>query len=467
MISEAIHKARDLHSRPLVAAGVVAGVLGTNALLAVRGARSPMFALVFTGLLVLLALVLPNLGRGIVILMLAPAVIDFSIGTGTQSRINLAMLLTAFLVVVWVVRMLIIEKKVWLVPSPANLPLIAFALMALVSLLAGNAFWDWTVPRQSNILMVQFAAWALIALSVGAFLWSAAVLRTRRLLQVVVASGVVLSILAVGNAVLIQIGLLKTYFFLPGVNSINGMWMATLAYAQLLFNGELTKGQKLACVTAVVAWVYWGVVMISWVSGWLPLLVALLLLSHFRSKRALLLALVGLAIAAALGWGYLNQHLITDARVSGTLERPQIWRDTASIGLQQPLLGVGPANYSHYMSRYAPWQLWISHTNYIDIFNEMGIVGLGLFIWAVVALLVAMFRSRQKLRVGFDLAYLNGVIAGFGGILVGCIAGDWLIPFVYNIGFKGFPYTVYSWLMLGGATGLQYMYRCEATNILQ
>ena len=51
---------------------------------------------------------------------------------------------------------------------------------------------------------------------------------------------------------------------------------------------------------------------------------------------------------------------------------------------------------------------------------------------------------------GFSNAYVVGAMGGLVGMLIAGMLGDWVIPFVYNVGLKGFRASVLGWIFLGG-----------------
>lgn len=69
---------------------------------------------------------------------------------------------------------------------------------------------------------------------------------------------------------------------------------------------------------------------------------------------------------------------------------------------------------------------------------------MGLFAW----------RLRQRVTDGFARAYTTAAIGGIVGMLVAGVLGDWVIPFVYNIGLAGFRSAILGWLFLGGVIAL-------------
>ncbi len=44
------------------------------------------------------------------------------------------------------------------------------------------------------------------------------------------------------------------------------------------------------------------------------------------------------------------------------------------------------------------------------------------------------------------------------GTMVAAVLGDWVLPFVYNVGFNGFRASVLGWLFLGGLVALANIY---------
>jgi len=92
-----------------------------------------------------------------------------------------------------------------------------------------------------------------------------------------------------------------------------------------------------------------------------------------------------------------------------------------------------------------------THSNYVDILAETGIVGFGLYLWLFGVLLVEGYRLCRRLegRGDFAEAMANVAFAGTLACLVVMGFGDWLIPFAYTQTINSFGYEVYSWLFMG------------------
>jgi hypothetical protein len=95
-----------------------------------------------------------------------------------------------------------------------------------------------------------------------------------------------------------------------------------------------------------------------------------------------------------------------------------------------------------------------SHNNYIDILAQIGIFGLVFFMWWLWEIGKVGLRLLPRAPEGFERAYVIGALCGLAGTLVAAFLGDWVIPFVYNVGLIGFRSAVFGWLFLGGLVAL-------------
>ena len=95
--------------------------------------------------------------------------------------------------------------------------------------------------------------------------------------------------------------------------------------------------------------------------------------------------------------------------------------------------------------------------NYVDLFAHGGILGLILFAWFSVEVAQLGLRLRRRYTAGFAAGYVNAMLAAGAGALVIMLLADWILPFVYNIGFPGFQASVLVWLFMGGLVALENM----------
>ena len=98
-----------------------------------------------------------------------------------------------------------------------------------------------------------------------------------------------------------------------------------------------------------------------------------------------------------------------------------------------------------------------SHNNYVDLFSQGGIVGLALFFWFSIEVIRLGRQLRARFTSGFAAGYVNAMLAAWIGAMTVMLFADWIVPFVYNIGFLGFQASVLIWLFLGGLVALEQM----------
>jgi hypothetical protein len=214
----------------------------------------------------------------------------------------------------------------------------------------------------------------------------------------------------------------------------------------------------LLCLCAVA--LYRGLFLAtSWVSGWLPPLVAAGVILLFRFPRTAiglgLLALpAGFYLAAqALGLLMINEQY-------SYVTRLEAWSVLWQLVQKSPLIGLGPANYYYYTLLYPllGWHVsFSSHNNYLDILMQAGFLGLLAFSWFVFEITRLMLRLRHQVPPGFARAYVIGALGGLAGTLLAGMFADWFIPFAYNIGLRGFRSSFLLWFFLGGALALARM----------
>jgi hypothetical protein len=78
-----------------------------------------------------------------------------------------------------------------------------------------------------------------------------------------------------------------------------------------------------------------------------------------------------------------------------------------------------------------------------------------LLLWFCFEVGRAAVRLRSRVVSGFAAGYVNGMLAAGAGAMVIMALADWVLPFIYNIGFQGFQASVLVWLFIGGLVALE------------
>lgn len=446
-------------------------ILGAAAISFVAPRQGLLLILVCLGGVVLLQR--PHLG--LLIIIPSALVVRFELGTGTEIALNAVTLLTPALFGLWLLDGLRQHRLNWTV-SRVNRPLILFLLAGLLSLLLGNILWDPAIPKSSSFWLVQLAQWGIFALAAMALWLMANLVQDQVNLQrfvkfyLVVAGGLALLY------VIPEVGV-HVNNFTTGVLGRSSFWLLLTAVAggQLVFNHRLSSGWRffIVCILgAVLVYAFywdrstistWGsVVMVGGILAWL----------RWPHLRWLAIFLLVIAIVSGLFFSVLYEFAGGDDEwdESGG-SRLTLIRRVIEVTLRNPITGLGPAAYRLYAGA-RPLQygraLWLapminSHNNYVDLFAHTGLLGLGLFLWFAGEVGLLGWRLSRRYREGFIGGYVNGMTAAWIGSLGLMLLADWILPFVYNIGFVGFQASILVWTFLGGLVAVE---QWESTGTL-
>jgi len=443
---------------------VCAGVLALAFLLGQRA--SPLWLeLLVTGMGGLVVLAYPSLIPAV--LVAAALLSPITLNTGTDVTLNAVSLLIPVSTAIWLLNMLR-RRNTRFADSRANRPLMLFLLANLLSLLIGRATWDPTVPISNNFLLVQLAQWAIFAFSAAAFWLAANLVKSQSHLWRLTA----LCLLLLGGAAIMS--------FMPGLGRLVGRipagsfgrvlllaLLTGLGGGQLLFNRELSPAWRIFLAATLLAGTASAfIVLREMVAAWLAVIAALGTLFFLRFQR--LRWLMTLLVLAAAVTGLLIPSVYEFAggeeewQISGA-SRLVLTKRTLDVTLRNPITGLGPAAYRPYAAM-EPLKYrggyWIrprvnSHNNYVDIFSQAGLLGLGLFLWFMVAVARMAWRLGLRFRNGFSAGYINGILAVWVACMVNMLLADVFLPFVYNVGFPGFQASVLVWLFMGGLVALE------------
>jgi O-antigen ligase len=379
-----------------------------------------------------------------VAILFSAAFIPFNLPTGRGSPIVASLLLSMGLVGLWVLRMMLIEKKITLKSSPVNLPTIGFVAITMVSLAWSNIFRDPSVSVPNIFIFVQLGAAGVMVMSPVVSL----------LVGNTITNGRQLKIIAVIMMLIGLIGLVENFLNINLYTVIVGLtslWVVALAVSFTFFDQTMSKLIKIGLMVMAGLWVLWNLVLnLNWYAGWLPGIVALGVIAFFRSKRLLIVFTVLVLAYIAINYTVIAQN-ISFKQVNDGNTRMDAWLVNWNVTSQHLFFGTGPAGYAAYYMALDPNRAMATHNNYIDIISETGVTGLVLYLWLFGAFVWQGYRVVKRLKGRKDFYEALGISA-FAG-LIGCIVimafGDWLIPFAYTQTIAGYNYTVYSWIFMG------------------
>jgi hypothetical protein len=408
-----------------------------------------LFLLVIGGLSGLVILRWPALS--LIVTILGGIFIPFTGPSGT----NVAVLGVALAIGLWVFEMIVKNRKIEILHSRTFAPVIAFILFSSASFLIGQI--PWFVFANQAPVDAQLGGFAIFILSFGMFIVVPHLIRDIRWLEVITWMFIVCGTVYIAGRT-IRLGFIDRIFYWGfSAGSLFWTWLVALTFGQFAFNRKLNPLIRLVLGGVLMATFYVAIVQAyDWKSGWLPPLAAVAAIIGIRFWRKLIyfspLALIPLI--------YLIQSSIGSDEYSwGT--RIDAWIIVLQIARASPIFGLGFANYYWYTPLFPirGWRVsFNSHSQYVDLIAQTGILGLLCFLWVFWEVGKLGWKLREMVPNGFSRGYVYGTLGGVVGTLVAAALVDWVLPFTYNIGFNGFRASILGWMFMGGLVSLEQLF---------
>lgn len=168
--------------------------------------------------------------------------------------------------------------------------------------------------------------------------------------------------------------------------------------------------------------------------GWLGLTISFAILTAFALRRKIVpRAQLCLGLSGLAGLLILFNSLAENAIVGrltrsdggSALSRLPLMRGALRIIADHPLLGSGLNNYEHTIRAYdltgeytLAGQLVIVHNLFLLLAAEVGLIGLGLFVWLLIALARQGLQAVKQRRVSLAVAVIVGLLAAGQHLLI-------------------------------------------------
>lgn len=121
------------------------------------------------------------------------------------------------------------------------------------------------------------------------------------------------------------------------------------------------------------------------------------------------------------------------------VERMAHWQAGLEMGLDHPVVGVGPGNYEEAYPSYfiEPWAepLGHAHNYYVNIFAEMGVVGLAAFLAFIAAIFVRIIQGIRRVGRGDDISRA-ALVGALGAAVAFSVHNTFDNMFVHGIGVQ-------------------------------
>ncbi|MCC6456195.1 MAG: O-antigen ligase family protein [Caldilineaceae bacterium] len=373
---------------------------------------------------------------------------------GTSNNFNPTVLLLVFLAALWLFDLIVHKQLLEAYQTRPVRPLLYLMGVTFLAFVIGQLHW-FSVPPAP--LDAQLAGVAVFVLSGSAFLMVAVYIRELRWLQWMVWLLVIIGSIYLLGRVPRPIRAVMSFFPWGSTSCLFFLWFTAHVFSQLLLNRSLGT-VRLALLAVVLGASLYAVLVqtYDWKSGWIPVLVVMAAIVGLRWPRLL----VFMGIAGLLMSPFLISKLISGDQYSYST-RVDAWRIMFDIIKVNPIIGLGPSNYYGYSALYSIRGYSVSfnsHNQYIDLVAQTGILGLACYLWFFWEVGKLGWRLRHRVPEGFAQAYLYGSLGGLCAMLVAGVLGDWVLPFVYNVGLVGMRSSLLGWLFLGGIISLERLY---------
>ena len=368
---------------------------------------------------------------------------------------NASVLLIILLVFLWIMDMFVVKRQFWFVYSRPIRPILYFLATSVVAFAVGQISW-FSFASQAP-LKTQLGGFAIYFLLPLTTFITPNLIKDMYWLKVVFWTFIGLSMVYVTGRALGLSFADRIYQHGYIANSMLWTWLVSLIFSQVIYNHELKWRPRALLIIFVIVIFYVDISQnYDWKSGWVPAVVAAAALVGLRFKK---LAVFAIPFVFAVGV-YLASDLIAGEAWSwGT--RLDAWIVVLNISSVSPLVGVGFANYYWYARVFSIRGYSISfnsHSQFIDLIAQTGILGLLCFFWILFEVSRLAWDLSQRLNDGFARGYAYGVLVGVLGSLMAAFLVDWVLPFAYNIGLDGVRASILPWIFFGGLISIEQIY---------
>ena len=411
-----------------------------------------LFAVAVPGALLLLRQ--PQIG--IAGLVVAALVVPLTLNTGTESRINAPMMLIVALTGLWLFDMIINQRKIVFMRDRSLLALLAMVIVAMLAFVGGQL--PWFLQAEGASVSAQMGGLFLFVFAVLVYAWVGHHLRELKWLKLAVWVFIILGFLNVIGLTFPSLRWLTSYFPRPiAAGSLFWVWLGVMAFSQMLMNRDLHWRWRIGLALGLSVVLYFAVVVnYDWKSGFVPTVIAIAFVLGMRYPRLIVAAvLLGLTPLVSLTGEIIESDLYSfETRV-------EAWEILWEIIKVNPLFGLGPSNYYFYTPLFSIRGYYVSfnsHNQYVDVVAQIGLLGLICFLWFFWEIGKIGWGLMKRAPEGFEKAFVFGAMGGLVGTIVAGMLGDWIVPFVYNVGFSGFRASMFAWLFLGALLAMHHMY---------
>ena len=380
---------------------------------------------------------------GCLVLLFASTVGNF----GLPNNLSTTLLLLLLLLFIWFAKMIVADRNFSkLRPAAPNKFVFLFAFAVIISFIWSSFYVDPNISYFQNQKFLPRTLTAIVLIiSPLTILFYGNIFRSIKLIKQFIWFFIIFGGF-IGIARLLRLEFLG---FLNDGGQI-AAWTSILAFGQILFNKSLKRWQVLFLTGVIGFWVYKSLGFgITWLSGWMPLTLGLVIMIMLHSRRMFILAIIVLSFGAFHYREQLSEAFFDEQEESGNT-RAEAAGTVLDIAHEHFLFGTGPAGYYFYMTVNVGGFFQLTHNNYLDIYAQTGVFGFATWVllWLSVGwVLWQVYRSKPQ--DDFVRGLSLSLIAIYPMSLMLMMLGDWLTPFTYTGGLNGISYAIWPWMFAG------------------
>ena len=438
--------------------GIITAVMVAATMISYWGSpRIMVMLLVLLGGIAALSALLSQPNLGFILIFVSGMFVPF-VGPG---GVNAVTAIVVLMMGLWLMEMFVIKRHFQFVRSHSMTSILMFTVVCTLSFFLGQI--PWFVFARQAPLDAQIGGYAIFLFSIGGMLVAAHMIKNLQWLKLIVWVFIGLSaVYIIGRSLGISF-IVQRYYYAFTAQSMFWTWLIALTAGQVIYNNQLSQRVRGLLVALILLTFYVAIVQgYDWKSGWVPPLVVVITLLGIR-YRHLIIFVLPLVVAGAL---YIIMDLIASDEYSwGT--RLDAWRIVLEISRASPFFGTGFANYYWYTPLFSIRGYHVSfnsHSQLIDLIVQTGYLGLVGFFWVFFELGRLSWKLSTQLYDGFERGYTYGIFAGIIATVVAAFLGDWVLPFVYNVGMTGFRASILPWIFMGGVIFLEQTMIQQAEN---
>ncbi|MFH1305558.1 MAG: O-antigen ligase family protein [Candidatus Omnitrophota bacterium] len=181
-----------------------------------------------------------------------------------------------------------------------------------------------------------------------------------------------------------------------------------------------------------VLWIITGALMVCVAltytrAAWIAVIISIIFLGILKSRKLLVATMIALVVLSFVIPSAMRERAISVKTPivmvvrfeEGKMNfRMGLWVTAMKIIKQHPWAGCGLNSYTAVAPRYGIPEAYYPHNSYLHMAAEMGLLGLGAFLWMVAALFRTALTGIRRIADGFYSACLAGFLAGFTGFLI-------------------------------------------------